>query len=142
MPLIGARSAFLGPLLVACGSLAACACDDEVLSELRSPDGKYVASVMERNCGATTDYVSHVTVRPSDSMMRQGDDVLVVEYRQDIRLAWEGVDHLVVEFRSCPGDMQPLKIVSETRRWGDRVEIERRDGGFLSGDDPRCRKDG
>jgi hypothetical protein len=46
-------------------------CDDEVFSrcednatiEAVSPGGRYVATVFERNCGATTDYSTNVSLR-------------------------------------------------------------------------------
>lgn len=42
-------------------------CKDEVLEEVRSPDGKYIATVFESNCGATTAYSRHVLLRASES---------------------------------------------------------------------------
>ncbi len=42
------------------------------MSEQTSPDGRYVAALMIRNCGATTDYVSPVNVRPSSSAFQRG----------------------------------------------------------------------
>src|SRR5262245_31338100 len=83
VPMIDEAGRFLGALLVACAAFMACGlCDDSVITESESPGGKYVASVVERNCGATTDYASHVRIRLSDSSLRRGDDVLVVDYRQ------------------------------------------------------------
>jgi hypothetical protein len=41
-------------------------CGEEILQEQRSPDGRYVAVSMERNCGATTDYVQHINLRAAD----------------------------------------------------------------------------
>ena len=132
---------FLGTLFVACAAFLGCGlCKDDTITESQSPGGKYVASVVEQDCGATTDYTSHVRIRLSDSWLRQGDDVLVVDYRQDIRLNWVGDDRLQVEFRKCASDKQGLRIQSELRRWNDRVEIERREGDPLDPDSPECRK--
>jgi len=38
-------------------------CGNELLSESKSPGGKYIAAVFERNCGATTPYVRVVSLR-------------------------------------------------------------------------------
>ena len=47
-------------------------CGEELMSEQTSPDGRHVAALMIRNCGATTDYASHVNVRSSGSSFRRG----------------------------------------------------------------------
>ena len=38
-------------------------CGEEVISSTTSPNGRYVAVVFERNCGATTGWVTHVNLR-------------------------------------------------------------------------------
>ena len=40
-------------------------CGEEVVKEQHSPDGRYVALLMERNCGATTRYADHINIRPA-----------------------------------------------------------------------------
>jgi hypothetical protein len=47
-------------------------CDEETRSEQVSPDGRYVAVEMVRNCGATTDYVTHVNLRSEESNFKAG----------------------------------------------------------------------
>ncbi len=47
-------------------------CGEELVSEQTSPDGRHVAALMIRNCGAMTDYVSHANVRPSSSAFHRG----------------------------------------------------------------------
>lgn len=42
-------------------------CNDKVLEEVRSPDGKYIATIFESDCGATTAYSRHVLLRASES---------------------------------------------------------------------------
>lgn len=41
-------------------------CGEEVMGEQHSPDGRYVAVSMKRNCGATTRYVEHINLRRAD----------------------------------------------------------------------------
>jgi hypothetical protein len=45
-------------------------CGEELMLEKSSPDGRYVAALMSRNCGATTAYVSHINVRSAHSRFR------------------------------------------------------------------------
>ena len=47
-------------------------CGEETVLERTSPDGRYVAVLMTRNCGATTSYVAHINLRPATSKFRQG----------------------------------------------------------------------
>jgi len=39
-------------------------CGEELANEQMSPDRRYVAASFVRNCGATTDFVTHVNFRP------------------------------------------------------------------------------
>src|SRR3954471_8303525 len=41
-------------------------CGEEIFRELPSPDGAYIATSLERNCGATTNYVEHVNLRTAN----------------------------------------------------------------------------
>jgi hypothetical protein len=45
-------------------------CGEEIVTEKASPDGRYVAALMSRNCGATTPYVVHINLRSADSRFR------------------------------------------------------------------------
>ena len=45
-------------------------CGEEIGVEKTSPDGSYVATLMTRNCGATTPYVAHINLRPATSNFR------------------------------------------------------------------------
>ena len=47
-------------------------CGGELIEEQRSPDGHYVAALMERNCGATTRYVEHINLRRADRNFPSG----------------------------------------------------------------------
>lgn len=42
-------------------------CGEELIMEKTSPDGRYVAALMRRNCGATTPYVAHINLRLANS---------------------------------------------------------------------------
>jgi hypothetical protein len=42
-------------------------CGEDVLSEETSPDGRYIAVLMQRGCGATTPFVEHINLRAAGS---------------------------------------------------------------------------
>jgi hypothetical protein len=45
-------------------------CGEQTVLEKTSPDGRYVAVLMTRNCGATTPYVAHINLRLANSRFR------------------------------------------------------------------------
>src|SRR5437899_8310517 len=47
-------------------------CGEETVLQKVSPDGKYVAALMTRNCGATTSYVAHINLRSTSTNFRLG----------------------------------------------------------------------
>ena len=75
--------------------LAACddVCDVQPLGESVSPNGAYVATVTERDCGATTPFVRVVSLRRKGSPFDPDDDanwVFTVHGRARIELSWAG----------------------------------------------------
>jgi len=55
-------------------------CENEILTELPSPDGRLIAVVFERDCGATTDFSTQVSVLPKASRLPdQGGNVFVAD---------------------------------------------------------------
>ena len=80
--------AALVTLLAACGSSL---CSNELIADLPSPDHAYVATVFERNCGATTPYVRVVMLRQFDSKFdaeRPGDWVSTTEGQPIVEVRW------------------------------------------------------
>jgi hypothetical protein len=81
-------------------------CADEVLTVARSPDDAYVATAIERNCGATTPYVLAVVLHeygdglPSDW---DGDAVYLLEGRGTVALRWDDATHLFVGLARVQG---------------------------------------
>lgn len=81
-------------------------CSNRFLHESASPDGKYVASIFERNCGATTPYVRVVSLREVSSKFdpaRNEDWVFTVHGRANIRLTWVDKSELKIS-SSFTGD--------------------------------------
>ena len=56
-----------------------------------SPDGKQVAAVLDRDCGATTGIGTFVYMRTT-SWFRfgEGDELLALMNSQDLRISWVG----------------------------------------------------
>src|SRR5262245_8016231 len=87
----------------AMGWLRASDCSNTILSEAVTDDGKRTATVFERNCGATTSFVRFVSVRMANAAFDaelENQYVFVIEGQPEVRIAWEGPDHLSVKFAS------------------------------------------
>lgn len=85
-------------------------CSNELIKEIVSPDGKYVASVFERNCGATTPYVNVVSLHRFGVKFYPDDSdnwVFTVHGKSDVRVSWVADNKLKVSY-SGTGD-QPTK---------------------------------
>lgn len=99
-------------------------CGEEMALEQASPDGRYVAAWMIRNCGATTSYVNHVNMRLADSAfhadfmdgtIKDGEIVTLAKYTSRVRFCWPSTRRLNIEYP----DSEPGRRVSS---WRD-VEI-------------------
>ena len=91
------------------------ACDNVVLAEVTSPDGKKVASLFERNCGATTDYAQVVTIRDRGSRFDGNDTqdfIFTMQGQQKIEVQWESDSRLVIERPPSAKD-----IFKELKSW-------------------------
>src|SRR6266576_6907498 len=94
-------------LLAACLAILGCifqGCGEELKAEAASPDGKVVATVWERNCGATTSFIAHVNLRPSNEAFREDSDGVIKEGQvfvirgpgDRIKLVWQDPRRLVI----------------------------------------------
>lgn len=89
-----------------------------MLSEHESPNGKYVASVFERNCGATTPYVQVVAMRTSENTFdpeMYDDWVFTIHGRTELKVSWVEDGKLSIDY-SGTGD-QP----TQREKWRDVV---------------------
>jgi hypothetical protein len=98
--------ALLVPALQACSSFF---CGDEMTGRAVSPDGKWLAAVLVRNCGATTDFVTHVIIVEAGDKPDDSGDVFVAQAGAapqapkggpEIRIRWLGPDRLLVGYDS------------------------------------------
>ena len=77
--------------------LAGCGvCGNTVKQEIKSPDGKYVATAFVRNCGATTDYSAQVDLRKAGRKLSTIGNVYRGNASPDIEIAWLSSTHLVI----------------------------------------------
>lgn len=108
-------------MCLACHSPALFDCSDSVITESESPDGRYSATFFERDCGATTDYTSLVSLRESrrDFDAENADLVVVVEGRYHIEMQWTSRRSLLID----PGDGE---IFRHEDSWRDvRISVKR-----------------
>jgi len=75
-------------------------CDDKVKSEAVSPGGRYAATVIERDCGATTDYSTLVNLRVASEPLAASPEslILTLSGKQSVALAWESEAELTIQF--------------------------------------------
>ena len=84
-------TAVLGAIaLVGCDAGLFGDCGDNVKAQAPSPDGRYVAAVFERDCGATTDFSTHVSLREADELFDPPTQtrVLSVAGRAAVDVEW------------------------------------------------------
>ena len=86
-------------LAQACGFLSPCS--DEMLSEVFSPDERWVASIFVRNCGATTDFATRVEVRWRSNQSSEDDRVFVVNGKPEVHVHWLDESTLAVKCEEC-----------------------------------------
>jgi len=66
-------------------------CDDRVIREFPSPNGRRVAQVVRTNCGATTPFVSSVAIKDNEEELDlKHDRLFSVKGENDIEVIWDG----------------------------------------------------
>jgi hypothetical protein len=76
-------------------------CDEEIWQQLPSPDGKWTATTVMRNCGATTSEVVSVNLHPSNSKrLDAGNYVLVVKHGSP-GVGWKDNGTLEIDCPDC-----------------------------------------
>lgn len=98
---------FLSSVVVGCvlyycarSSVLSFECGHSILSESASPDGRYLVTVFERNCGAMTPYTRVVSIRQAGNRFDGEDDrswVFALKDQPTIKLSWSGQRQLIVE---------------------------------------------
>ena len=98
--------------MVALAELSGCSlCKDEVLEKAASPDGKRVAIILTRDCGATPS--EYIAVNVQDAKQRRLDeknDVFVIKRLHPLHVFWQGNDSLTVDCENCNLDQASKKL--------------------------------
>jgi type VI protein secretion system component VasK len=106
------KTASLLILVLAFEELSGCnLCKDEVLEKAASPDGKWVATIMTRDCGATTS--EYIAVNLQDAKQKRLDEennVFVVKHLHPLHVFWQGNDSLAVDCGNCNLDEAAKKL--------------------------------
>lgn len=98
-----------------CGLLST-QCGNTIKSEVLSPDAKYIATVFERDCGATVDFSTMVNFRPASSEFNGEENIVfVVKGQPQISINWQ--DSLKVKL-VCP-ECQKDHIFKQELSWND-----------------------
>lgn len=78
-------------------------CGESIEHEVLSPDNKYMATVYLRNCGATTDYVTHINIRntnavdkPDNQGVITAGEVFTIPGKQNIMATWKDSANLEI----------------------------------------------
>jgi hypothetical protein len=100
-------------LLLALEGLSGCGdlCADEVLEKVVSPDGKWVATIATRDCGATTS--EYIGVNLQDAKQKRLDEknyVFVIKHLHPLHVFWQGNDSLTVDCENCNLDKAEKKL--------------------------------
>lgn len=93
-------------------------CSNELIEDITSPTGKYVASIFERNCDATTPYVRVVSLRSLDEEFDPNDDdewVFTIHGQSDVKVSWMADNKLRVSYTGT-GDLPTRR-----EKWKDVV---------------------
>jgi hypothetical protein len=111
--------AVIGLASNSCAFLLRSSCENTVKSEVKSPDGKYIVTLFERNCGATTDFSTIVSLRENSTELKADDlGIFVVKGQPKIDLAWEGNTRLRLQCQLCRAD----EIFKQEGSWKE-IEI-------------------
>lgn len=99
-------------------------CGNKVVSEFVSPDGQLKAVVFTRDCGATTNYSTQVSIlSASDQLGNSGGNAFAMD-EGDLDLRWTGNRTLVLGHKSGEREYLSEKEVSVPGfPFGQKVEI-------------------
>ena len=91
-------------------------CSNTVVAEVGSPDGRLKATWFIRDCGATTDFVTLVSVHVAGSSFRDpADTVFIANGRWRLHMLWIEPRKLSIECEGC----QQRDIFRLVARLGD-----------------------
>jgi hypothetical protein len=91
-------------------------CSNQLVRAVRSQDGIVEATWYVRNCGATTDFSTIVSVhQPNGSYTDDSDLVFIAKGKYDLKLSWSGPRELTIDCKDC----SRKNVFRETTHLGD-----------------------
>jgi hypothetical protein len=66
-------------------------CENEVFQEIYSPNGVHKAVVFQRNCGATTDYSTQISILAADKLPHNTGNIFIIKGAPDwtrVQVEW------------------------------------------------------
>lgn len=77
-------------------------CQNEIVDKTTSPDGKWTATILTRDCGATTSQYMEVNLHDSSNAhLEARNNVFVTKYVRRLHVSWNGNDSLIVDCENC-----------------------------------------
>ena len=104
----------LAALLVVLPGCRHIVCSDRVGSSAVSPDGRYIAIILQSDCGARQ-HATVVELRRNRFLLKDRRIVFLIGGFRDISVAWQSKSQLAVMAPTC----EPKKI--ELRNWKNDV---------------------
>jgi len=100
-------------------------CSDQVVSDQKSPNGRWSAAVMEARCGEDQPFLTHVNLRPAGESIKLGyfsgraeeGEVFLLEQdaqSADVTLNWTALNHLAISCSHC----QLAFLRKRLEQWG------------------------
>jgi hypothetical protein len=86
---------FVGVVLAGCSLMP---CEDTVITEAASPDGRWIATACNRSCGATTGFSRTVSIRPAAKRFRSSDPVFIADNFERVGIRWETASVLTIVY--------------------------------------------
>jgi hypothetical protein len=114
----GASVVFVG-LAILMSVLTGCQhmlCRDRLGQSIVSPDGRYVASVLQSDCGAH-EHATIVELRRNRLLLKDRRIVFLIGGFRSVSVAWPGKNELAIVSPTC----EPKKI--ELRNWKNDITL-------------------
>ncbi len=90
-------------ILIALWAVVGCSpCKEEIVSSSNSPDGKWTAVTVVRDCGATNAEVVSVNVHPAgDRELQSENNSFVIKHEYATDVTWTSSNSLTLRCRQC-----------------------------------------
>ena len=98
--------------ITAVGGFAGCnPCAVEVSERAISPDGTWTATILTRECGATTSEYSAVNLQDTQQkVLDPKNEVFLAKHIHRLHVFWNGNDGLTIQCENCSADEVEKKI--------------------------------